>query len=49
MGTEAQKSILSQTMSEISALGVFINFDNEHMHPPKYQSDPPPPPWAFGR
>ena len=28
---------------EISALGVFFNFDNERMHPPKYQSAPPPP------
>ena len=28
---------------EISALGVFLNFDNERMHPPKYVSDPPPP------
>ena len=26
---------------EISALGVFLNFDNERMHPPKYPSDPP--------
>ena len=26
---------------EISALGVFLNFDNERMHPPKYLSDPP--------
>ena len=26
---------------EISALGVFCNFDNERMHPPKYLSDPP--------
>ena len=26
---------------EISALGVFFNFDNERMHPPKYLSDPP--------
>ena len=26
---------------EISALGVFFNFDNERMHPPKYPSDPP--------
>ena len=26
---------------EISALGVFSNFDNERMHPPKYLSDPP--------
>ena len=26
---------------EIRALGVFFNFDNERMHPPKYQSDPP--------
>ena len=26
---------------EISALGVFFNFDNERMHPPKYTSDPP--------
>ena len=29
---------------EISALGVFFNFDNERMRPPKYQSAPPPPP-----
>ena len=29
---------------EISAYGVFFNFDNERMHPPKYPSDPPPPP-----
>ena len=29
---------------EISALGVFFNFDNERMHPPKYPSAPPPPP-----
>ena len=28
-------------MPEISALGVFFNFDNERMHPPKYLSDPP--------
>ena len=26
---------------EISALGVFFNFDNERMHPPKYPSAPP--------
>ena len=26
---------------EISALGVFLNFDNERMQPPKYQSAPP--------
>ena len=26
---------------EISALGVFLKFDNEHMHPPKYLSDAP--------
>ena len=26
---------------EISVLGVFLNFDNERMHPPKYLSDPP--------
>ena len=26
---------------EISALGVFFNFDNERMHPLKYPSDPP--------
>ena len=26
---------------EISALGVFFNFDNKRMHPPKYLSDPP--------
>ena len=25
---------------EISALGVLFNFDNEHMHPPKYLSAP---------
>ena len=25
---------------EISALGVFLNFDNERMYPPKYRSDP---------
>ena len=29
---------------EISAYGVFFNFDNERMHPPKYPSAPPPPP-----
>ena len=29
---------------EISALGVFFNFDNERMHLPKYPSAPPPPP-----
>ena len=29
---------------EISALGVFFNFDNERMRPPKYPSAPPPPP-----
>ena len=29
---------------EISALGVFFNFDNKRMHPPKYPSAPPPPP-----
>ena len=29
---------------DISALGVFFNFDNERMHPPKYPSAPPPPP-----
>ena len=28
---------------EISALGVFLNFDNERMRPPKYPSAPPPP------
>ena len=28
---------------EISALGVFFNFDNERMRPPKYPSAPPPP------
>ena len=28
---------------EISALGVFFNFDNERMRPPKYPSDPPGP------
>ena len=28
---------------EIFALGVFLNFDNERMRPPKYQSAPPPP------
>ena len=28
---------------EISALRVFLNFDNERMRPPKYQSAPPPP------
>ena len=28
---------------EISALGVFFNFDNERMRPPKYQSAPAPP------
>ena len=28
-------------LPEISALGVFFNFDNEHMHPPKYPSAPP--------
>ena len=28
---------------EISALGVFSNFDNECMRPPKYPSAPPPP------
>ena len=27
---------------EISALGVFFNFDNERMRPPKYPSAPPP-------
>ena len=27
---------------EISALGVFFNFDNERMSPPKYPSAPPP-------
>ena len=27
---------------EISALGVLFNFVNERMHPPKYQSAPPP-------
>ena len=27
--------------SEISALGVFFNFDNERMRPPKYPSAPP--------
>ena len=27
---------------EISALGVFLNFDNELMRPPKYPSAPPP-------
>ena len=26
---------------EISALGVFLNFDNERMRPPKCPSDPP--------
>ena len=26
---------------EISALGVFFNFDNERMRPPKYPSAPP--------
>ena len=26
---------------EISVIGVFLNFDNERMHPPKYLSDPP--------
>ena len=26
---------------EISALGVFLNFDNERMRPPKYPSAPP--------
>ena len=26
---------------EISALGVFFNFDNERIRPPKYQSDSP--------
>ena len=25
---------------EISALGVFFNFDNERMHPPKYPGAP---------
>ena len=29
---------------EISALGVFFNFDNERMRPPLYLSAPPPPP-----
>ena len=29
---------------EISALGVFFNFDNGRMRPPKYPSAPPPPP-----
>ena len=29
---------------EISALGVFFNFDNKRMRPPKYPSAPPPPP-----
>ena len=28
---------------EISGLGVFFNFDNERMRPPKYPSAPPPP------
>ena len=28
---------------EISALEVFLNFENERMQPSKYQSDPPPP------
>ena len=27
---------------EISALGVFLNFDNERMRLPKYPSAPPP-------
>ena len=27
---------------EISALGVFLNFDNERMHPPLFLSPPPP-------
>ena len=26
---------------EISALGVFFNFDNERMHPPRYPNAPP--------
>ena len=30
---------------EISAYGVFLNFDNERMRPPLYLSAPPPPPW----
>ena len=35
--------------SEISALGVFFNFDNERMRPPKYPSAPPPGVWLeFG-
>ena len=29
---------------EISALGVFFNFGNERMRPPKYPSVPPPRP-----
>ena len=28
---------------EINALGVFFDFDNERMRPPKYPSAPPPP------
>ena len=32
---------------EISALGVFFNFDNERMHPSKYPSGPPPPPGFY--
>ena len=28
---------------EISALGVFLNFDNERMYPPKYLNAPLPP------
>ena len=34
---------------EISALGVFLNFDNEHMYPPKYLPVIAPPPHPPGK